>query len=307
MGMKGFALAIAGFLLVACATPNPVRPRPPGDAAKHPTSTSLAVGRVGGVELDARDFLARLWVRSGDAARGVLEQLVLTELARREAVRLGLEVDRTRVAELLAESEAALVARLAEAGAGVGSLDEHVRGTLGMDPGFYRAQLETDAVVQLTAERCVRAHTLSSERVRVRVFDVEQGAAPAVAAALAAGEPLEAVAGRHGGAETLELLRAESNDLARLAFATAPGEVGGPLEVEGRVLWLEARERLAPHPVFEGSAGSPDWARLGPAVEASLAGEPVGDREFVQWRHRMVERYAVDLSPFLELVGDPGP
>jgi hypothetical protein len=254
---------------------------------------------VGGGPIPVEDFLARLWVRSGDTARSVLEQLVLAELARREAARLGLAVDAAAVQALVDEGEAALLERLAESGSPVRTLDEHVRRGLGMDPGFYRRMLRDDAVVQLVAERCVRAHTLGSERVRTLVLDVEGQAANEVGRALAAGESLEAVAARHGGAEELTVLRAEGNDLARLAFATELGQLGGPLLREGHSVWLLPRERL------EGREGG--WAELGPEVEASLEATPVGDREFVQWRHRRVGRYSVDLSPFLELVGDPGP
>ena len=304
LALVPLARCAGAALLAACAagcgaTPNPERAelaRARGEASDR---RELVVGRVGGGPIPVEDFLARLWVRSGDTARSVLEQLVLAELARREAARLGLAVEAAAVQQLVDEGEAALLERLAESGSPVRTLDEHVRRGLGMDPGFYRRMLRDDAVVQLVAERCVRAHTLGSERVRTLVLDVEGAAAAEAGRALAAGEDLEAVAARFGGAEELTVLRAEGNDLARLAFATETGQVGGPLLREGHSLWLFPRERLM------GREGG--WAELGPAVEASLEATPVGDREFVQWRHRMVQRYAVDLSPFLDLVGDPGP
>jgi hypothetical protein len=68
------------------------------------------------------------------------------------------------------------------------------------------------------------------------------------------------------------------------------GTVGGPLEQAGR--WL----LFVPEARIEGRTGT--WVELRDEVEQSLAAEPVGEMEFVQWRAAMVRRYRVDLGPF---------
>ena len=102
-----------------------------------------------------------------------------------------------------------------------------------------------------------------------------------------------------GGAEQLQLVRSERNELSRLAFATAVGEVGGPLVRGGSFLLLRVVERL------DGVEG--DWSEVGESVLASLEATPVEEREFIQWRSAMIPRYKVNLAPFADLVGDPGP
>jgi hypothetical protein len=47
-----------------------------------------------------------------------------------------------------------------------------------------------------------------------------------------------------------------------------------------------------------------DWARIGSAIEQSLKKRPVDPLEVKQWHSAMLERYEVDLKPFLELVNE---
>ena len=46
-----------------------------------------------------------------------------------------------------------------------------------------------------------------------------------------------------------------------------------------------------------------DWRAVGGRVEASLAGRGIEDPEYWQWKTAMLARYEVDMTPFLELVG----
>ena len=132
-----------------------------------------------------------------------------------------------------------------------------------------------------------------------------EDALDAVRAALDAGRTFEDVAAEFGsdrtpsGAARLSIVRSENHPLARLAFATRPGEVGGPLFQSGGYLLILVREHLAPEPFEPGSS----LERL----TESLAQTGVDNLEFVQWRAAMVRRYTVDLAPFFELVGDRGP
>ena len=263
------------------------------------------VGRVGGLEIPVEEFLSRLWMRDGGLTREVLEQIVFERLTLLEADRLGLGVEPNEVEEILADAYASMGAKLAEAGSKL-TVTEHIRQNLEMDPAFYEGHLRSDAIVQLLAERCVRAWALASERALVDVLEVEdEDALDAVRAALDAGRTFEDVAAEFGsdrtpsGAARLSIVRSENHPLARLAFATRPGEVGGPLFQSGGYLLILVREHLAPEPFEPGSS----LERL----TESLAQTGVDNLEFVQWRAAMVRRYTVDLAPFFELVGDRGP
>ena len=103
------------------------------------------------------------------------------------------------------------------------------------------------------------------------------------------------------GGTVMTVVRSESSELARLAFSTEVGEVGGPLVQGGRFLLVRPEKRLEP---VEGS-----WAEVAAAVEASLREQPIdSDRlEYAQWRTAMIRRYPIDLSPFLDLVGSAAP
>lgn len=268
----------------------------------------LSVGKVGGEDIDAREFLTRLWMRDSAGAREVFEYLVMSRVALYEAERLGVVIDPADVEATLARARAALEARLAESPDPI-TLEQHVRRTLEMELVDYESNLRADAIVQLLTERCVRAWYLSNERVRMRLMELEDEASlDRARSALAAGEAFADVARAHGvdeaaaeGGTPMTVVRSESSELARLAFATPVGEVGGPLAQDGRFLLLEALERL---PGVEGL-----WDEIGADVEASLASRPIDtDRlEYVQWRAAMIRRYPIDLEPFLELVRGSAP
>ena len=76
--------------------------------------------------------------------------------------------------------------------------------------------------------------------------------------------------------------------LARIAFLTEPGTVGGPVRVAGHALLVRVEEARAP---LEGP-----WSEVGDAVEASLALHPLRDSEFLPWKLAMRRSHAVDLT-----------
>lgn len=326
-------LPVLALLLAACAAaPNPdldqvatvnapkqaaklpVTPPSPADQEQaeasstvlEPAAASLpTVGAVGGVDVSVDEFLARLWVRDSSRTRDVLEQIVLERLTLLEAERLGLGVAPAQVEALVAEVYSSMATQLAAAGSEL-SAAEHIRQNLEMNLAFYEQHVRSDAIVRLLTERCVRAWSLQSERAIVDVLELrEESVLESVRAGLEQGRSFEELAAEfgperlEGGAERLSLVRSERHPLSRLAFATTPGEVGGPLVQGSSYVLLRVREHLPADPFEPGS--SPE--RL---VE-SLAETEVDNLEFVQWRAAMVRRYTVDLVPFFELVGDPGP
>jgi hypothetical protein len=285
------------------AAPAPVAPV---EATVAPVrETQFELGRVGDEPLTSRDFLRKLWIADNRLARRVVEQLVFSRLTQLEATRLGIRLVESAVdAEVLramGELERKLIDRQSKL-----TLREHIDQVIGIEPELYLADLRDEAILQMLAERCVRAWAVENDRCDVRVTELRSPEALAAAQAdLNAGKTFAEVAKAHGNGDDavtattlLRITRAESQDLSRAVFATAVGTVGGPLEQGGR--WL----LFVPEARHEGREGT--WVELREEVERSLATQPVGELEFVQWRAAMVRRYRVDLQPFFQEVERKG-
>lgn len=332
--MRGAALALA-LPLLACASggnrPRPVeappeieRPEfePSPEARSEPLVTPAAplaaapgieapaasvvpaVARVAGQPIGV-DELVEAWTRRESAVvRRYLDELVLERLVVAEATRLALALEP-------AEVEAAtrgVRSRIEEQVRRAGSTDlrAFLRREVGLDPDRYLEAAERSAVVELLAERCVRAFTLAQERREVSVILCDdREAADRVVAGLLQGEEFAGLARAHSGDASGEqggripaVLRTTSA-ISRLAFHTEVGQVGGPLEQGQR--WLFVRVDGAPVP----QAGP--WPAVGRLVLASLEEEPISDPEYWQWKDAMVDRYEVDTDPLLRLIGEPVP
>jgi hypothetical protein len=276
---------------------------PPAPAER--AAAELALGTVGGEPIGAREFVQRLWVRDHALARTVLEQIVFARTAMLEADRLGLSLAPDVVDAEVARATRALEEKLAASAPGT-SVDDYVRDRLDLDPAWYRLQLRADAIAQLLAERCVRAWLFESERAVVRITEIESEEALGRARAdLERGLSFDAVALAHGRGEDeatrttrMVVARAETQELARLAFATPVGSVGGPMAESGRYLYLVVDERREP--------STATGAALAVQVEKSLADEPVDNLEYVQWRAAMSRRYQVRFDALRELFELPG-
>ncbi|NOT31335.1 MAG: hypothetical protein HOP15_12890, partial [Planctomycetes bacterium] len=155
---------------------------------------------------------------------------------------------------------------------------------------------------QMLAERAVRAASLASETVGLRLIVAAAEGVEEVRAALAAGRDFAEVArelsvddSKKDGGLVPFVVPQERSPLARLAFQTPVGEVAGPLAISDHQFWIRVEERRAP---FEG-----DWEAIESAVEAALARYPVEDAEFVHWKLSMEKRYPIDLGPLWSLIG----
>jgi hypothetical protein len=175
---------------------------------------------------------------------------------------------------------------------------------MGLDPIRYRERLRDDSVRALLGERVTRAWMLQQEHAEIHVIVVSsEDDVKAAQQDLASGKSFEDVAKarsidpskKEGGAIT-PIVRG-STPLSKAAFETAIGQVGGPITDSGA--WLLLRVDARPQPI-EG-----DWSRIGPAIEESLKKRPVDPLEVKQWHAAMLERYEVDLKPFLDLVREP--
>lgn len=272
----------------------------------EPAKPSFLLGRVGGEPLDVGEFLRRLWIHDGATSRDIVEQMVFARMVLFEASRLGVELAPAAVDSALAKAVAALEKRLSDKGSKL-TLDEHIERNLEVEPALYRASMRNDAIVSLLAERCVRAWEFESGLARVRISEFRERAKLDTALSeLAAGKPFEAVAAAHGlgedekaGYTRVPVVRAESQELSRVAFATEIGAVGGPLEQSGAWLLFKVDAR------DEGS--DVRWGEDGARIEASLERDPLQNIEYVQWRAAMTRRYQLDLAPFLETVSGRRP
>ena len=322
---------IAGSLAVLCvacaATGNPSRaglkPAPHQSEAKETTPAAQQptekpeeqaqagsdaaqglVATVAGRPVGVRDLLARMWLRDGDRAREHLDHLVVERLCELEAERLGLAIGNEAVEARLLKANEALEKRLRDAGSPL-TVDEHVQKNLGLEPEFYQRQLRHEAIAQVVAERCVRAWSMEESRRVVRVLEVKDAAtSKEVASRLSAGADFDTLAANFPDKDEKEparivLARAEASPLSRLAFATEVGRCAGPLEEQGRYIFLGVDAEL---PAVRGA-----WSEIGKTVEANLAETPVDEIEFMQWRSAMARRYEVDLSPFFTAIGSSRP
>lgn len=275
---------------------------------QDPAADSLApeLGRVGGEPLHYDEFLRRMWLSDANAARDVIEQMVFARMVLFEADRLAVQLDPKLVDSALAKAIAAVEKRLADKGSKL-TFDEHVRRNFEVEPALYRASMRNDAIVSLLAERCVRAWELESGLCHVRISEFSERAKLDLALSeLGAGKSFEAVAAVHGDGEDekagytrVTIVRSESQELARIAFATAVGDIGGPVQQGAVWLLLKVDSREEGRDVR--------WPGDAAAVEGSLERDPLGNVEYVQWRAAMTRRYQLDLGPFLELVAGKRP
>lgn len=288
--------------------PAPVQPPPkvpppqePPAASTRDAQSALLLGHVGDRALDSVTFLRKLWVADNRLARRVVEQMVFAELATLEADRLGIKLVEAAVEAELTRAQNELARKLESKGSKL-TLREHIDQVIGVEPELYIADLRDETIVQMLAERCVRAYMLETDRCDVVITEVRTAEArDAFESGLALGKAFGELALAHGFGDEeathvtrMQIARSESQELPRVVFATPQGKVGGPLEQNGRWLFFIPEKRL------EGRPGT--WADLREDVEKSLVGEPVGDMEFLQWRAAMVRRYRVELEPFFELV-----
>ncbi len=278
----------------------PQIPAVPPAAAADP---DLAIAMVANEPIDVRAFLARIWMRSSDESREVLERLVVERLALLEAERQEIAVSPTLVDERMEAAWKILGDGLERQGRGV-SIARHLQTELGVDTEYYRRQLRREAIGQLLAERVVRTWATSRERCVVRLVELpDQAALDAFTAGQAAGRDFESLAGefhrfreKEPGGKRLVLIKNANAELSRVAFNTPAGTVAGPLTAEqGRHLMMKVEQLL---PAMDGA-----WKVNAAAIEMTLQEYPVDEFEFVQWRADMVKSYDVDLDPFFRLIG----
>ena len=280
----------------AGADPAAADPLPAGTADSVPI-----IARVGGQVIPVEKLLGAWVHRESRSVRGYLEELVLSEVVMLEAARLGVELPQSALDEELTAATDRLRGQIRQTGGGE-SIDEFLEQRLGLEPGRYISVLREQTAIDLYAARIVRAWMLMSERAELRliVTDTEDAIRDAQSA-IDGGEDFDAVCKRFSiddgaatGGHAPPVVRGPSA-MARLAFSTPVGSVGGPV-FEGE-RWLLVRVDARPAPLTGG------WDVVGPLVERSLALEIIQDPEYWQWKDWVFDQYEVDMSPFRELTG----
>jgi hypothetical protein len=275
---------------------------PAAKPARPPRPESAPLGWIAGQPLSAEDLLLE-W---GDVASRdlwmVIDKIVAARLALSEAGRLGIRLAPEAVEQRFAAERAKLEKEVARGGNERG-VEEFIENELGFEPERYLERVRRATIRQMLAERAVRAASLASDSVALRLIVVAgDDEKERVAEALSAGRDFDAVAREHSVDDSKKdgglvpfVVQEERSPLARLAFQTPVGEVAGPLPIADHQFWIRIEERRAP---LEG-----DWTEIAAPVEASLARHPVSDAEFVHWKLAMEGRYPIDLGPLWSLIG----
>ena len=288
----------------ASGATSPSAPTSPRAAIDSPTGNmGSTIARVAEQDVPASELL-ELWLfRESPKVRAYLEEMILSRLVLAEAHRLEMSLEVALLDRAFDVALAGLRQQI-QKNAPQLSVEDFVRQRLGLDPELYKQRLRRETEIDLLAERCVRAWLMQSDRAEVRVIVVEdRDVVDEVQAKIEAGEDFAQLAADYSiedsaneGGRVPPIVRSDAA-LSRLAFTTPLGAVGGPVLEQGRFLFLKVEDRRTP------LAGT--WDRLRSLVEASLAERAIEDPEYWQWKMAMLERYPVDMTPFLELVGEP--
>lgn len=250
--------------------------------------------------LDARALAAELAFLQPEAAREVVRNLLRSELAAREAERLGLAPDEASVGRELAALEASLRAELGPAA----DLESFARDGAGCSWAEYRgvvaAHLRANQIYQLS----VRAEAALQPRVRLHwLITADAAVAQDWARQLRSGMDPRALAPLSGlqgtepdGSFSPMPLRLPAPHQRALEAARV-GDVVGPFQFRGDRGWWVGRvaELLPP------TAAVPPIAEL----LADLARRPLDPLESRTWFEAMLQRYTA--SGALPRISSPAP
>ena len=284
-------------------TPKDPTPATPAEQAEKAQAEDRPLGWIANEPLTAEELL----VEWGDVASRdlylMIDKLVSTRLALAEAARLNIRLDPAEVETRFTQERDELARRLAGDKGVAKDLDQAIAEQLGFEAPRYLERVRRATIRQMLAERAVRAASLSSETMAVRlIVVVDAETMQKVQDELAAGRDFAELAREYSVDDSKKdgglvpfVVPQERSPLARLAFQTPVGQVAGPVEVSDHRFLIRVEERRAP---VEG-----DWTQIESAVEPSLREHPVVDAEFLHWKLQMEGRYPIDLGPLWSLIG----
>ena len=260
------------------------------------------LARVDNETIRASQVVQIFFMDNPAKTRDVLQNLVLYILVRREAERLGLEVEGTAVEALVDRLLKDQQARIALNVDGRMSLERFVRQEYGMSVKTYRDLIRRTAVFHLFMERLVRHYELGRRRLKLGVVifkDLE--AAEKAREKLLKGANFKALVkdsrlDKEGlqGEVWPPLPEDLDNPVVRAALSLKPGELS---EVEETPLGEEKVYRLVKLiGIIDPLEGS--YAELADRVEASLQKEPMVIPDLIRyWRESLEGRYAIEMPP----------
>ncbi len=277
----------------------------PSTTTKDPVrAEEPIVARVAGEPVYVSELLEQVMYTDTLAILQHLDRVVMGRLVTAEAKRLRVRIDPELDAHAFEDGVKAFEKQYSKQFPNM-TFDRFVDRVLGLDPIKYREHLRDDTRETLLAERVARAWLLQQEHVDMHVIVVNsEDDVKAAQKDLADGMAFEEVARKRSmdpskekGGLVVPMVHKDT-PLGKLAFETPVGKVGGPLTDAGAWMLVHVD---GVHPAMEG-----DWTRIGAAVEADLKLREIDGLEIRQWRTAMLDRYEVEIRPFLDLVHESG-
>lgn len=270
-----------------------------GELLREEHRENKVLANVAGEEIKASDLFQVFFLANPVTTREILENLVLYSLVHREALRLGVRVEKRQAAKvlerLLEEQQGRIAMNLDEEV----SLEHFVRVQYGMEMAAYRDLLLRTAVFSLLLDRCVRYTELTVRRLRIGVIIVkERDKAEKIRKKIMKGADFEVLArensidpsGTMGG--ILPPLPADMDyPIVKETLKLGKGEVS---EVEEADLGKEKVYRILKLvEILEPVRGS--YPELASKVEKNLEEQPVVVPEMIRyWQLSLRGRYNVE-------------
>lgn len=227
-----------------------------------------------------------------------MRKLVHDEIVRLEAKRLDVAVRGEEVDAGVREALETLRKQVDLEYAGKKTLDRFLQDDLRTTLAAYETQLRRFVLSRALFERALRLEQMREDRVVCRVLSVaSREKAEELLAKLREGADFEAIArqeslapNREQGGKMPPFGSDYEHPIAKLAFETSLGALGGPVEEKrpGGESWFHVLRVIEKIP-----ARALDAAASEAEIRKSLADRPIEDWEYAVWMKRMEKRYGV--------------
>lgn len=256
------------------------------------------LARVGDREFRGSDLVELLFFHYPSQGADLLRKLVHDEIVRLEARRLEIAVRGEDVEAGVRDAVETLRKQVSLEYAGKKTLDQFLEKELQTTLPSYELQLRRFVLARLLFERALRFDQLREDRVVCRIVTVASRAkAEEILAKLREGADFEAIAkleslapNREQGGKLPPFGREYEHPIAPVAFETALGGLGGPVEEKrpGGESWFHVLRVIEKLP-----ARLVDPADAEREIRQGLLERPVEDWEYAVWMKKMEKRYGV--------------
>jgi len=287
-------------------TTSPPAPCPTENRLGSPgTGTGAVLARVGGKDITAEDLAREFFKTNRDQAFATLNKLVVRQIVKEEAARLGLKVPDEYLA---AEKKRVLedLNREALKSFGMGATPERYVEVFMKQPlADFLRQREADASERYLVSRVIRYHAIQTDRVELQLITLDdEPTAREVAQKLDQGADFGQLAvgyskhpsGKSGG-HMPPVSRGSLNPaVGDRAFALREGERTSILSVDDG---LGRRQFEIVKVVRRLPGRNVPWAQVASEIEEGLKLEPVSQDEFIAWNLGLERLYGVWFDPQL--------